>query len=220
MLKVAAAPAVLGFALLSTSAFAQEPQGADDTAGEAIIVTGSRIPQPNLESATPITVVGAEDIKQTGTTRVEDMLNSLPQVFAGQNSNYSNGSSGTSTVNLRGLGSERNLVLVNGRRLVPGDPNSAAADLNFIPAALVQRVDVLTGGASSVYGADAVTGVVNFVMDTQFEGFKLDAQYGLYNHNNRAGSDVTGALDIGLWLSAGFLAIGVATGWAQRHLEY
>jgi len=195
MLKVAAAPAVLGFALLSTSAFAQEPQGADDTAGEAIIVTGSRIPQPNLESATPITVVGAEDIKQTGTTRVEDMLNSLPQVFAGQNSNYSNGSSGTSTVNLRGLGSERNLVLVNGRRLVPGDPNSAAADLNFIPAALVQRVDVLTGGASSVYGADAVTGVVNFVMDTQFEGFKLDAQYGLYNHNNRAGSDVTGALD-------------------------
>jgi len=195
MLKVAAAPAVLGFALLSTSAFAQEAQSADDSAGDAIIVTGSRIPQPNLESATPITVVGAEDIKQTGTTRIEDMLNSLPQVFAGQNSNYSNGSSGTSTVNLRGLGSERNLVLVNGRRLVPGDPGSAAADLNFIPAALVQRVDVLTGGASSVYGADAVTGVVNFVMDTQFEGFKLDAQYGLYNHNNRAGSDVTGALD-------------------------
>jgi len=98
-------------------------------------------------------------------------------------------------VNLRGLGSERNLVLVNGRRLVPGDPTSAAADLNFIPAALVQRVEVLTGGASSVYGADAVTGVVNFTMDTQFEGFKLDTQYGLYNHNNRAGADVTGALD-------------------------
>jgi len=195
LLKVAAAPAVLGFALLSTSAFAQEPQAADDETGEAIIVTGSRIPQPNLESATPITVVGAEDIKQTGTTRIEDMLNSLPQVFAGQNSTYANGSSGTSTVNLRGLGSERNLVLVNGRRLVPGDPSSAAADLNFIPAALVERVDVLTGGASSTYGADAVTGVVNFVMDTNFEGFRLDAQYGIYNHNNRAGFDVTNALE-------------------------
>jgi len=75
MLKVAVAPAVLGFALLSTSAFAQEPQGADVDEGQAIIVTGSRIPQPNLDSATPITVVGAEDIKATGTTRVEDMLN-------------------------------------------------------------------------------------------------------------------------------------------------
>lgn len=194
MLKVAAAPAVLGFALLSTSAFAQTPQGAGDE-GEAIIVTGSRIPQPNLQSATPITVVGAEDLKTTGTTRVEDMLNSLPQVFAGQGSSYSNGSTGTATINLRGFGAERNLVLVNGRRLVPGDPGSSAADINAIPAALVKRVDLLTGGASSVYGADAVTGVVNFVMDTDFEGFRIDSQYSLYNHNNRIGSQTTGALD-------------------------
>ena len=86
-------------------------------------------------------------------------------------------------------------MLVNGRRLVPGDPGSSAADINVIPAVMIKRVDVLTGGASSVYGADAVSGVVNFVMDTDLEGFKLDAQYSLYNHDNRAGTDVTNALD-------------------------
>ena len=90
--------------------------------GQGIVVTGSRIRQPNLESASPVTVVSAEEITQTGTTRVEDLVNSLPQVFAAQGSNVSNGSTGTATLNLRGLGSERTLVLVNGRRLVPGDP--------------------------------------------------------------------------------------------------
>ena len=74
--------------------------------------------------------------------------------FAGQGANYSNGASGTATLNLRGLGSERTLVLVNGRRVVPGDPNTSAADINIIPGAMVKRIDVLTGGASSVYGAD------------------------------------------------------------------
>ncbi len=102
-----------------------------------------------------------------------------------------NGATGIATLNLRGLGSERTLVLVNGRRLVPGDPTTSAADINIIPAALMKRVDVLTGGASSVYGADAVAGVVNFVMDTDFEGFRIDAQYGVYNHNNRAAAPIT-----------------------------
>ena len=191
-LKQGAAPLAIGVALIASPAFAQDTPAGDD---DEILVTGSRIPQPNLEGASPVTVVGPQDIQQTGTTRVEDLLNSLPQVFAGQGSNISNGSSGTATVNLRGLGSERNLVLVNGRRLLPGDPGSSAADLNAIPAALIQRVDVLTGGASSVYGADAVTGVVNFIMDTNFEGFKIDAQYSAYQHNNRAGTEVTNALN-------------------------
>ncbi|WP_369025820.1 TonB-dependent receptor [Qipengyuania sp. RANM35] len=206
--KVSAAPLALSLALASAPAFAQD---ADDDAGvqpaesvdgdelgtsaNTILVTGSRIKQPNLESATPVTVVGSEEFAQTGTTRVEDLINSLPQVFAGQGANISNGASGTATLNLRGLGSERNLVLVNGRRLVPGDPGTSAADINVIPAALIERVDVLTGGASSVYGADAVSGVVNFVMDTDFEGFKLDTQYSVYQHNNRAGADITNALD-------------------------
>ncbi len=197
-LKAGAAPLALGIAMLATPAFAQDtaPQAADATTGAAapIVVTGSRIVSPNVESATPVTVVSAQEIKDTGTTRVEDLVNSLPQVFAGQGANYANGASGTATLNLRGLGSERTLVLVNGRRVVPGDPGSSAADINIIPGSMIKRIDVLTGGASSVYGADAVSGVVNFVMDTDFEGFRLDSQYSFYNHNNSVGSAVTDAL--------------------------
>ena len=193
-LKLATAPAAIGFALIAMPAYAQ---AADDTTGdeaEAIVVTGSRLASPNLDSASPVTVVSAEDIKNTGTTRVEDLVNSLPQVFAGQGANYSNGASGAATLDLRGLGSARTLVLVNGRRVVPGDPGSSAADINIIPGAMVKRIDVLTGGASSVYGADAVSGVVNFVMDTKFEGFRIDGQYSVYNHNNDGGTQITGPL--------------------------
>ena len=160
-----------------------------------IIVTGSRIPQPNLTSASPVTVLTAQEIKLQGTTRTEDLINSLPQSFAAQGSNISNGSTGTATVNLRGLGSSRTLVLINGRRLMPGDPRSPVADLNFIPASLVKRVDVLTGGASSVYGADAVAGVVNFIMDTSFVGLRIDGQTSVFNHSNRITGDVAEAID-------------------------
>jgi len=155
----------------------------EDTSG-GIVVTGTRIPQPNLTSASPITVVNSAEVKLQGTARTEDIINSLPQSFAAQGSNISNGATGTATVNLRGLGSRRTLVLVNGRRLMPGDPRSPVADINFIPALAVDRIDVLTGGASSVYGADAVAGVVNFVMDTKFEGIRMDAQYSFFDHVN------------------------------------
>jgi iron complex outermembrane receptor protein len=158
---------------------------APDAADEGdIIVTGTRIPQPNLNSASPITVLNNQDVKLQGTARTEDIINSLPQSFAAQGSNISNGATGTATVNLRGLGSRRTLVLVNGRRLMPGDPRSPVPDINFIPALAVDRIDVLTGGASSVYGADAVSGVVNFIMDTDFEGIRLDAQYSFFDHVN------------------------------------
>ncbi|HEX6376884.1 MAG TPA: TonB-dependent receptor [Allosphingosinicella sp.] len=149
-----------------------------------IIVTGTRIPQPNLNSASPITVLNNQEVKLSGTARTEDIINSLPQSFAAQGSNIANGATGTATVNLRGLGSVRTLVLVNGRRLMPGDPRSPVPDINFIPALVVDRIDVLTGGASSVYGADAVAGVVNFIMDTDFEGIRLDAQYSFFDHVN------------------------------------
>jgi outer membrane receptor protein involved in Fe transport len=150
----------------------------------AIVVTGTRIPQPNLTSASPITVLNNAEVKLQGTARTEDIINSLPQSFAAQGSNISNGATGTATVNLRGLGSVRTLVLVNGRRLMPGDPRSPVPDINFIPALAVDRIDVLTGGASSVYGADAVSGVVNFIMDTKFEGIRMDAQYSFFDHVN------------------------------------
>lgn len=171
-LKISAAPFVLGISLLACAApaMAQDAPADEGTeAEETIVVTGSRIPQANLESAAPITVVSSEDIKLQGTTRVEDMLNSLPSVFASQSSTAANGADGTATVDLRGLGTTRTLALVNGRRLLPGDPSpgsGSAADINMIPAALLKNVQVLTGGASATYGADAVAGVVNFVMDT------------------------------------------------------
>jgi iron complex outermembrane receptor protein len=161
--------------------------GAPVESSQDIIVTGSRLPQPNLESAAPVTVVSSQDVKQSGTTRIEDLLNQLPSVGASQASGVSNGASGTAEVDLRYLGSKRTLTLVNGRRLAPGDPNSStqAADLNTIPSSLIKRVEVLTGGASSVYGADAVAGVVNFIMDTSFTGIRFDGQYSFYQHENR-----------------------------------
>ncbi|RJF93358.1 TonB-dependent receptor [Sphingomonas cavernae] len=175
--------------MISAPAFAQdEPQAAEATEGEAIIVTGSRIPQPNLESAAPVTVVNSEEIKLQGTTKMEDLLNSLPGVSASQASTLSNGADGTASIDLRGLGTSRTLTLVNGRRLLPGDPSptsGSAADINIIPASIVKRVEVLTGGASSTYGADAVAGVVNFIMDTDFEGIRFDGQYSFNQHTNR-----------------------------------
>lgn len=157
-----------------------------------IVITGTRIPQPNLTSTSPVTVLNSQEVRLQGTTRTEDLINSLPQAFAGQGGNLANGATGTATVDLRNLGASRTLVLINGRRLQAGDPAQAVpvADINFIPAAIVRRVDVLTGGASSVYGADAVSGVVNFIMDTEFEGIRVDGQYSFYQHENNVNNFV------------------------------
>ena len=157
---------------------------------QEVIVTGTRLVAPGLTSVSPVTTISTEEIKQQGATRVEDLLNTLPQAFADQGSTVSNGATGEATVNLRNLGVQRTLVLINGRRLMPGDPappqfnGFSAPDLNNIPAALVERVDVLTGGSSSTYGADAVAGVVNFVMNDHFEGLKIDANASAYQHTN------------------------------------
>jgi iron complex outermembrane receptor protein len=164
-------------------AMAQETAGAPLQVTE-VVVTGSRIQSPNVTSISPVTTVSAADIVATGLTRTEDILNNLPMVFAGQNSTVSNGSDGTAVVNLRGLGPQRTLVLVNGRRLGPGPGSgSNVSDINEVPASLIERVDILTGGASSVYGADAVAGVVNFVLNTRFQGVKIDAGYDFYQHS-------------------------------------
>ncbi|WP_155265228.1 TonB-dependent receptor domain-containing protein [Sphingomonas segetis] len=168
-------------------------QGAPVTAPSEIIVTGSRIPQPNLQTASPVTTVTSQEVKLSGTTRTEDLVNSLPQVFADQGSNISNGATGTAAINLRGLGAKRTMVLINGRRLVGGDPRVPVPDINFIPLQLVKRVDVLTGGASAVYGADAVAGVVNFIMDDTFTGLRLDGQASVFNHHNHMGGDIVRA---------------------------
>ena len=152
---------------------------------ETVTVTGTRIPEAaNLIATSPVTSIGASDIQKSGALRVEDVFNSLPQAFGAQGSSLANGATGTASVNLRGLGEERTLVLLNGRRLPYGSSNEVAADVNFIPAALIERVDILTGGASATYGSDAIAGVANFVLDTDFEGLRIDANYSFYNHNN------------------------------------
>ena len=151
---------------------------------EAVQVTGTLIPRPTLEAMSPVTTLEVEELTYRGMTRIEDLLTTLPQVFVAQNSTIANGASGTATVDLRGLGSQRTLVLIDGRRMSSGDAFTTASDLNFIPSALVKRVDILTGGASSVYGADAVAGVVNFVLDKDFEGVRGGVQVSGYQHNN------------------------------------
>lgn len=155
----------------------------------AIVVTGSRLTGVNATSTSPVVVVDNEELLHQGTTKAEDLLNSLPQVNSGLTL-AANGPSvapltGTATADLRGIGAFRTLVLINGRRTAPGDPINPSADLNTIPTALVKRVEVLTGGASAIYGSDAVSGVVNFILDTDFTGFKFDAEGGAFQAANQ-----------------------------------
>ena len=174
--------------MAAQSVYAQTaaPAGATQKA-EKIEVTGTRIPPPNLEGSSPVTVIDAQSIKVDGVRSVENLLNNLPQVVADQGGNVSNGATGTATVNLRNLGASRTLVLVNGRRLPPGSPREFASDLNQIPAPLIKRVEVLTGGAGAVYGSDAVAGVVNFIMNDKFEGAQFEINQSFYNHQQNGG---------------------------------
>jgi iron complex outermembrane receptor protein len=176
---------------------------------QVIVVTGSRIPRTNLTAVSPLTIVKGEEVKLQGAVLTEDLINQLPQVTPDQGAFISNGASGTATVNLRDLGASRTLVLVNGRRLLPGDPTYPAGDINAIPSSLIQRVEVLTGGASSVYGSDAVSGVINFILDTKIEGLRMDAQTTFYQHSGSTAADFRQALvDSGIGFPRGNLVNG------------
>ena len=150
---------------------------------ERVEITGTRIKSFDPEGASPITVLGAEQIKFDAVRSVEGLLNALPQVFADQGGSVSNGATGIATVNLRNLTPARTLVLINGRRLPAGSPRDIATDLNQIPVSMIQRIEVLTGGASAIYGSDAVAGVVNFIMKNNFEGIQFEANHSFYNHS-------------------------------------
>ena len=181
---------------LVLAAVANAADAPDETpALQEVIITGSRIPVPaNVTATSPITAVSSQDIKAQGHTDMTDVLNALPQTAINSANDFGNTSNplsapgGTTTVDLRGLGPQRTLVLVNGRRLGTGDPNTAnqnpAPDIDQIPVALVERVDVVTGGASAVYGSDAMAGVVNFILRRNFQGVELDGQYGFNEHSN------------------------------------
>ena len=188
--------ASIGASLLLSVAM---PLMAQDTTEEAeleeVIVTGSLIKRADgFESSSPVVVATAADISATGISKIEDYLNSLPQLDAGQNSYISNGASGTASLDLRGMGSSRTLTLINGRRMGGGSAYSSSADTNQIPTAMIERVEVLTGGASTVYGADAVAGVVNFVMRKDFEGVELKMGTSGFQHDN-SNSYVAGLMD-------------------------
>ena len=172
--------ASIAMASISLPALAQQDQGQTET----VIVTGSRIPQQGLYSASPVTAINQQELKFEGTTDVTNVLNNLPSIFVDQNNGVANGASGTANVDLRGLGPKRTLVLIDGTRLMPGDIADPVADLNDIPAALVDHVEVLTGGASAVYGSDALAGVVNFIMRKDFDGIELDGTYSGYEADN------------------------------------
>jgi len=171
-----------------TDANATQPEAADT--GDVIIVTGSRIANPSATSASPLQIVGAEQILQSGTTNIQDILLENP-VFgtpgiSRTNSSFATQSAGVATVDLRNLGSDRTLTLVNGRRFVAGVPGSSTVDLNVIPTLFLERVDVLTGGASAVYGSDAVAGVVNFIYKTKFDGIEANGQLGISDRGDGA----------------------------------
>lgn len=189
-LRCGAAPAIVAAALLfPAAAFAQEADDAADN--QAIVVTGSRIARPDLDQASPISVISNEVIKFKGSANIENVLNDLPQVTGDTTSASNNPGGGVATVNLRHLGPQRTLVLVNGRRYLSYD-TSQIVDLNTVPTALIERVDVVTGGRSAVYGSDAIAGVVNFVLKKDFEGVQLDGNTGLSSRGDGKYWDVSG----------------------------
>jgi outer membrane receptor protein involved in Fe transport len=147
-----------------------------DTVTE-VVVTGSRLSARGFKAPTPVTVIGAEEIGLSGTQNVETLLNDTPQFLGSQNNGPTANTvpGGTATLNLRGFGAQRNLVLVNGRRFTITGPDQTT-DINTIPAALIKRVETVTGGSSAVYGSDAITGVVNFIMKDDFQGVELTGQ--------------------------------------------
>lgn len=183
------ASTIIAGATVAAPAFAQAAQpveaqpelpageGADADGGD-IVVTGSRIARPNLEQSSPVSVINEAEISLQQPQSAEEFLRDLPGSTPGQNAQVNNGNIGIATLNLRNLGTNRNLILLNERRVVPSTL-AAQTDLNIIPVALLERVDVFTGGASTVYGADAVAGVINFITKRNFAGIEMNANYGL-----------------------------------------
>lgn len=183
--------AVNSAALICLGAVAAAPALAQETL-ERVEITGSRIKTVGAVSASPITSVGSEEIKASQSVAVEEIIRGMPAATPAIGPGVNNGSGGGATLDLRGLGPSRSLVLIDGRRLVPFNLNGQV-DTNSVPVALLQRIDIVTGGASAVYGADAVAGVVNFVLKKNFQGIELASSYGVSERGDsiRRRSDLT-----------------------------
>ena len=160
----------------------------EEGANTAIVVTGTRIARPTLNSSVPLTSVTTEDLQGTGELSLGDALNDLPSLrstFSSGNSSRFIGTAGLSLLDLRGLGTDRTLVLVNGRRHVTSSPGDNGFDVNTVPTDLVERIDIVTGGNSAVYGSDAVAGVVNFILRRDYEGIAVRGQAGISSRGDR-----------------------------------
>ncbi|CAL4869634.1 Vitamin B12 transporter BtuB (plasmid) [Asticcacaulis sp. MM231] len=180
-------------AMICAPALAQETTAKGDKADEAaeettVVVTGSRIRHKGAASATPTTVINADVIRKSGARQVADLVNQMPALVISQSDQTSNanrdkdsldqGHPGLNALDLRGLGTKRTLVLVDGRRHVPGAPGTSAVDISTIPGGLIERVEIITGGASAQYGADAVAGVANFILKKNYQGLDANVRYG------------------------------------------
>lgn len=172
---------LVGMLSAAAPAFAQDGPAADPEATEVgdVVVTGSRIKRQDYVANSPIVTVSGEDFLDTGSVTIESLMNDMPQFvpsFSSTSNNPSN--NGQANIDLRGLGPQRNLVLMDGRRMVPSNANGAA-DVSLIPTALIQNIEVITGGASATYGSDALAGVTNFILKPNFSGVQFDVQYGV-----------------------------------------
>ncbi|MBB5708943.1 TonB-dependent receptor domain-containing protein [Sphingomonas xinjiangensis] len=173
---------------IGDAAAAPSSTQAEPAQAEEVVVTGSRISRPTLDSPIPVTSVSIADLTRTGGIVLGDALNDLPSLrstYSQANSTQYIGTSGLNILDLRGLGPSRTLVLVNGRRHITSQEGEFLVDTNTIPTDLIDRVDIVTGGSSAVYGSDAMAGVVNFVLKRDFEGARLNAQAGLSDKGDR-----------------------------------
>ncbi|GER05323.1 hypothetical protein JCM17846_30050 [Iodidimonas nitroreducens] len=191
-LLLGSAATALAGSLLSVSALAQTQQNSEVAEIEQIVVTGSRIARTDLTSSSPVSVVTAEEFRISGTVNVEQLLNTMPQLIPAATAFSNNPGGGAATLDLRGLGVTRTLILVNNRRYMFFDANQIT-DVNTIPSALIESTEVVTGGASAVYGSDAIAGVINFKLKDDFQGIELGGQYDITSRGDadRANIDLT-----------------------------
>ena len=184
---VSAILTALGMSVTAGGTFAQVEEI------EEVVITGTLIKDPNFESSSPIQVVSRDEIDLQAALNAEEILREVTGVVPSIGANVNNGNSGFSYVNLRGLGSNRNVVLIDGVRYSPSELNGRF-DLNNIPMAMVERIDVLTGGASTTYGADAVGGVVNVITKKNFTGMEINADWGETSENDGEEKAIAGTI--------------------------
>lgn len=215
---LASSAAVL--ALLSSMPATAQDEADDEDDVEEVVITGSRISRSNLTTPTPTTILNAEAIEATGVINLIDALNELPQLnigFTNENTSFSFGNAGLNQADLRNLGTNRTLTLINGRRAIgaPSDSNAIGVDIGTIPPALIERVEVITGGASAVYGADAVAGVVNLILKEDYEGLSVRAQGGISDEGDAEGYTISALGGVNFGDGRGNLTIGAEYSDAQ-----